>query len=440
MKNSFIVFFLLLTFSLTGQQELGTHLMRGVWQASYSNPALVPDAKIVVGLPGLYQNLGLTGITYNEVVVEENGSRYIDLNRAVDALDEDNFIRENFTFETLSLGLRFGRLTLSAGHRLHFNAYANYPKTLIQLIAQGNAQFIGQTVDIGHDYQLGGYNELYLGAAVEVGFGLTVGGRFKLLNGFADISTDRNDLTLFTSDEAYELTLNADYRINTTGSLDYDGFRDITFNYDFTDFEAGDLFSINSGYAFDFGARYEIGPLDIAVSILDLGKINWEEESANYSLAGAFEYQGLDIARQVLEDSTDFGSAIDTLAEKYEFVETNNTYETDLGPRFYLSGTYQLTPRLRLGGVFYTESYRNESFTAVALAANAQVSRLLAVGGLYAIRNNRFDNLGLNAAFTLGPAQLMFATDNLLTVFRPLDSNSMNFRLGINLVFGQERE
>ncbi|MDX1942977.1 MAG: DUF5723 family protein, partial [Saprospiraceae bacterium] len=345
-------------------------------------------------------------------------------------------IRENLELETLSLGIRFGKTFLSIGHSVKFNAFLDYPKTLPQLIWQGNAQFLGQNVDFSSDLQLFGYNEFYLGAAFQITENLSIGGRAKWLSGFGDISTDRQKLNLYTNDEAYQLALDADFRLNSTGSIHYNGFRDLTVSYDFASFKGDQLFNQNNGVAFDMGAHLKLGNLDFAASVLDVGgKINWEEDVQNYSLNGIYEYKGLDVAQDLLEDETNLGNALDTLLEIYDFVETNNTYSTQLPLRYYFSGSYQLNETWRFGGLFYNETYRNESFPAVAVGANIQLFKWFNAGASYAFRSERFDNFGVNTNMQFGPIQIITMTDNLLSALRPKDSNSANVRVGINLIF-----
>lgn len=438
MRNfCFLIFSLGIFSSLFAQQELGTHLMRGTWQANRTNPSLVPDKKLIISLPGLYNNLLIENVTYNDLIVKEsNGETVLDISRGIEKLEADNQIRENLELETITVGLRLGKLMLSLGHTVKFNAFFNYPKTLPELIWEGNAQFAGQEVNFGSDLHLFGYNEFALGAAFKIADKLTIGARAKYLNGFGDISTDQNKLNLFTDEVAYALTLDADFRVNTTGNIRYNGFRDLTVDYDFGNFNADELLTENTGFAFDLGAHVQLGKLDLAASVLDLGgHIDWKQDVKNYTLSGIFEYKGLDVAKGLLEDSTTLGNAIDTLLELYEFTETQRAYSNELPTRYYLSGTYQLNQTWRLGVLLYGESYRNETFTGIAAGANAQLLRWLNLGATYAWRSQTFDNLGINATINVGPLQVVAMTDNVLTAFQLYDSNSANLRLGVNLIF-----
>lgn len=438
MRNFFLLAFLILaTYPLMAQQDLSSQLMQHTWQSNRTNPAILPNSKFVIGLPGFYNNLLVTNITYSDLVfTNQDGKRVLNFDQAIDKLGDDNLLRENLSIETLSFGVHLGDFFVSVGHAARYNAYLDYPRTLPQLIWQGNAQFIGETVDFGFDEQIFGYSELSVGAAYSFKNILTIGGRLKFLNGISDVSTDRTDLSLFTDDDIYQLRMDADFRVNSAGgNLSYNGFDDLRFNVDFANFKADQIFTSNNGFAFDIGLQLHLGKLDIAASATDIGRIDWDSDVSNYSLNGSFEFQGLDVAQDILSDSSNFGSTLDTLQDIYEVIETNVGYSTIIPTRYYLSAGYQLNDMWRFGAVLFNENYRDQNYTGVALGANAQINKFINLGALYGFRNDTYNNIGLNAAVKVGPVQIVAATDNILTAFRVNDSNTANVRLGVNLLF-----
>lgn len=440
LKYKFLIIFLGLGLTpLLAQQELSTPFYRNVWQANQTNPALFPDQKFIIGLPGIYNNLLVENLTYNELVTKSDGQNVVDVDKGISLLDPTNILRENLALETISFGVNLGKLHLNIGHAVKYNAFIDYPKTLPQLIWQGNAQFVGQTVSFGPDLDLNGYHEFSVGAAYQLTPFLTVGGKVKYLSGIADISTPRTDLSLSTSDDVYQLELEADYLVNSSSSLEYDGFDDLNLNFNFGNLETKNLFSQNTGLSFDLGAHLQLGKLDIAASALDIGgKIDWDENVRNYSLKGTYEYQGLDVAQGILDDQTDLGNAIDTLRDIYDPIETRTAYQTVLPLRTYLSLGYQLTDKFRLGTLLYTENFRGVTYGALAFNGQLELHKMLTVGATYAYRQERFDNFGLQAVASLGPVQLIAATDNILTVVQPANSHSANFRVGLSLLFGEK--
>ena len=263
-----------------------------------------------------------------------------------------------------------------------------------------------------------------------------MGGRVKLLNGLADISTSARQLQLHTADDYYQTSLEANYVLNSSGALDYGGFSAASsFALD-----NGSLFTGNYGLAFDLGVQMQYNQLTLAFSALDLGAINWRDQTSNLSLEGNFAYEGLDVVRTAILGETSTVTLRDSLEEAFSVQETSDTYKTLLPARFYFSGTYALSEWLDLGGLVYVERFREKTIPAFGLGFNAQLSRQFSLGGVYLYQTQEPFRFGLNTALTLGPVQLLAATDNLLAAFRPTGSHSANLRLGLNLVFGRTTE
>lgn len=437
---------LLLLFFFAGlhaQQELGTSLFFDHWSANRLNPAFWPKGKLVIGGPGIYNNLRVTNITYNDLFSKAaDGSTVLNVDQAIGLLDDQNQVFESLEIESLSIGVRFGKIAVSLGHAVRSNAFLDYPKTLPQLIWQGNAQFIGQEVGFGPNVQLNSFQELALGIAGQIAPGITLAGRVKYLNGIGSISTGKTLLSLHTSDDVYQLTLNADYLVNSAGALEYDGFSDLNIDFDFGRLNTKNFLSGNDGFAFDLGLNAELGRWNFGLSALDLGgRIDWDKNVKNYTLNGVFEYQGLDVAQDILEDNSELGSALDSLKAVYDPQESSIVYSSRLPTRYYAFAGYKLTEQLSLGLTAYTDHdlYDTDQI-AIGLGARAALFSWLDAGLVYAIRHERYDNIGLSAKLKLGPVHILAATDNIFTAIQPKQSHSANFRVGLSAVFGETKE
>lgn len=422
------------------QQDLSTHFMRGIWQANRTNPALLPDARVVVALPGLYNSFYANGLTYNRVIRSENGQTVLDLDEYINRLEDENFIKEYLDVETLSLGFTFGRFHFNVGHTAHALAFADYPRELVQLFWQGNAQFIDQTVEIGPNAQVKGYHEFALGLAYQLPNGLTVAAKGKLLNGFGDTSTeqDQDQLSLTTSGDVYQLTLDSDFRLNSIGDLEYNGFDDIQYNFGQGDFSASSLFSSNFGFALDLGVRYETERWDLAASVTDLGQIRWKSNITNLTLQGQDTFDGIDAINDLIRDSTVQFDLVDSLEAVFEVDSTSEAYRTRLPASLYISANYRLSKVFTVGALFYSEFYRGKAFPAFMLSGQARLSKWFQGGITYGFRQRSWDNLGLHAAVSLGPVQIVAATDTFLDLVSPFNADNVNFRLGLNLVFNRK--
>ncbi len=433
--------FLLLSLPMTGQ-DITTPLMSETWQATFSNPALYGNmlGTMTIGLPGVHNDLRLENITYNELLAVENGVRIIDLNQVPDLLAERNEIRNDFTLETVGFGIQGDRFSFGLSHRLRAGGAINYPRTLIELAAEGNAQFIGQTVEIAPFGYASSFHEFGFGASHSFGKILCIGARVKYLSGVADISTNENaSLQLTTGEDNFALSLAQDVQLNTSGIANYAGLDNIDVDLNFDNLGLEEFFNGNSGLAYDVGAFMDLGRIRLQAAANDLGAaITWKNDVTNLDFRGTDEFRGLDVLEQFLEDSISFAGVLDTLQAIFEPVESNEDYKTNIATTYILGGEFDLTERLTLGGILVHYDRPQASETAFGLQARYRFFEPLTLGVSYTSRESGSSNLGMNILANLGPFQLLASTDNLLTVFQQRDSSEANFRIGSSLLIGRD--
>jgi len=431
---------LLLFLSLVSQaqQEINLNLRRSIWQANRTNPAFLPDHKVTIGLPSAHNNLYLMNSNLESLIDRENN--LITLGNAIGQLEESNLFREYLDVETLSGGVYLGKLHLSLHHAFKFNGFSKFPKELAQIIHQGNAQFIGQTVDISHDLSAFSYSEFGLGLGIKLGENFSLGGRVKYLNGLGNISTRSGDLRLSTDEDIYQLNLDADYQIDATSFVQYNGLSNTDGVAQLMPIEFRQVFSKNQGLAFDVGLRLELENLDVGLSLLDVGNINWDDEPRNYSINGIYDYEGLDLLNAYFQDSISFSSVLDSLETVFNVQESQNSYTTQLPTRLYASFNYYLNDTWSLGAGVYGEWYRNDFFPAVTMNAQAILTDFLSLGATYTLFDQHYDHLGISAQLHLGPVQLYAMTNNIVSAFQYRKGNNVDFRVGLNLRFAEFKE
>ena len=417
------------------QQEMGLSTMN-IWQSAKTNPAFISDHKFTVGLPNIHLNYYNTGGNFNQFVVDYlNEENTIKVGDAINDLsDEGNILRGVSEIETLSFGYRLGKnIQLGFSHSQKTDVFMDFPKTMAKLFFEGNGQYVGETIQLDNNIQLVAYNEFALSGAMRFSK-LTAGVKLKALTGIANASSSNNKLSLFTDSDVYQLTLQSDYQldVSTFGTVD-----DLSnFNVGVGKYNVEEIITKNAGVAVDLGITFQVNDkLKIGASVLDLGQIKWTENVNNYSSTGSETYDGFDFGQFNNNDSISFSSAIDTLENAFNFIETSEDFSTTLPLKIYLTGTYQFNKMLRFGGMIYNENYRGQNFSVFAVSANAKLTKLLSVGAIYSGRTDSFVNLGLNFAVKLGPAQLFATTDNILAVVKPYESSNVNLRTGLNLLF-----
>jgi len=423
---------------LLAQGDFSAQLLRGSMQAYSTNPAMFPEGRFQLSLPGLYGAIQVDNLTYNELFRKDaQGRSVLDIDAAIAGLETSNVIGSQVDIETLQVATKLGSLVLGAGHRVVNHIYLDYPRTLPQLIWQGNAQFIGETIDFAPDLDIFSYHEFSLSAGMEIARGLSVGGRVKRLMGLGSIEASRGTLGLTTDEEAYALTVDADYQINSTGNFTFNSILEGV-DIELSNFGTDRLQTDNTGWAFDVGASLVKERWQLHLSGVNLGaSIQWKDNPVNYSLKGIYAYDGLDVAQAILDDSASFAGIADSLESLYKPTRTQQSYETSLPTRYYLSGSYNISEKWGIGAILIGEQYRGTLAPAAAMTINYQPGRFARFGGLLGWRNGRFDQLGVNTTLSLGPVWLLLATDNILTAVKIKDSERANFRVGLNLVFGR---
>jgi hypothetical protein len=443
-RRFYTLFLLVFPFLAQAQQELMLHAMPEVWHSTATNPAFFPEDKsFIIGLPGIGLDAAHSGsVSYNDIFIKDNGRNRLSFSAALDQLDPINTVTFDQRIETISLGLRLpGKIWLQAGHANRLSGLVVYPKTLPSLIWDGNAQYIGQTVDIGLQTDISNWNEWSLGLAKKLG-NLQLGLRGKLLTGVGSLLTDNNRQVarVTTSDDIYQLTMETNYAFYTSSFIS--AFDTSGFGYTIT---LGDLkgkaFSPNMGYGFDFGAQYQVNDrLALDISLLDIGgKITWKENANYYASEGQYEYDGITLPGADIingSDSLDFSTKLDTLNDIFQFQKTAQEFETALPFRGYLGGRYKLNEHWTLGlSVFVQKRDEEKATTAVGASARWTALKWLSLGAMYSVNERSAANLGFQVGLKSGPVQVYVASDNIIRAFSIRSQSVANVRAGAALVF-----
>ncbi len=442
LRISLLLSFLFVVSWSNAQQELGLHFMQDVWQVNRTNPAIIADSSRVSIGGSVYGDFTHTGPGINDFIVEEDGVTKIKVNQLIDALEDTNTLRYFFEWETFNLRLRFNQLSFSLGHAIKNYTTLDYPKELVKLIGEGNSQYIGEEVFFGPSIDIMAYNEYALGAAWQHER-FSIGAKAKHLSGIGSISTPKNDASLYTDNDIYQLTIKTDYEVQASSFLDYTNG---TFDSNTGDIIFKGLFSKNRGVAFDIGLQAKLTPkLKVAVSLLDVGGITWEENSRTYrtNVSKVFEGTTFDLSSLLLGDTINIDNPSDTYTfdSIFEIEESTNSFNTNLAKRMYGSIVYDFNDRLQLGALVFAQAMNDETLTAYSFSARYRLRKSLILGAVYSIRNIdviNFDvanNLGLNISGKFGPVQVFATTDNLFSVFSTATSKNVNARAGFNILF-----
>ena len=437
--------FLFLGLVLTGgglrAQNLTAPLLAGSWQSTYHNPAMVHflPQRVTLGLPGIGNDLRLQNLQYGDLFVTDGGRRILDFTTLSRLAQEQNTVQDVYGIETLGLAVQSGRLGLSLYHRLRAQGEAEYTKGLVDLVALGNAPFIGQTVELAPRGEVISFQEIGLGLSYAVSDKVALGGRVKYLAGTSDIRVaGGSSLRLRTGVENFGLSLEQQLEVSTSNAIIYESLDSVRFDYNPTRLRLGDLATSNTGLAVDLGVAVNLDRLRLNASVVDLGAgIDWQDEVTNLRFTGTDDFTGLDLLENLLRDTVSLATAVDSLLLTYEPERNSNSYRSTIGPSFYLGGEYDFTERLTAGAMVVLEDRLDEVRPAVALLGRYAVTDWLRLGVNLNYRAGIRTNLGLHLYATPGRVQVFASSDKFFTLLTTGNSGLAGIRLGLALGLGQ---
>jgi hypothetical protein len=424
------------------QQELLLHQSDRLWHRNSLNPAFFPDDKrIAIGLPGFSLDAAHSGdVTYNDLFRREGDRTVIDFGPAIDKLEPENRVFFDQRTATASVGFKLpGGLIVMAGHAFRLHGVITYPQELPEVIWGGNAQFIGETINIAPAADIMDWNEWSAGVAKSFGI-VSVGVRAKYLAGISSIDTDddHRQATVFTDPDIYQLRIQSDYSFRSSGLISVIDTSGLGFRVGLTDFDRK-IFTQNSGFAFDLGIEAKVtDKLRLSASVLDLGgTIRWKEEAYRFRSNGTFEYNGIDFPGSDLltgGDSISFSNKLDTLNDIFQFVRTSEEFSTKIPVRFYVGGSFQLNSAWRFGAAVFHQQATDRSATAVGANVHWSILRWLTIGALYNGNGRSAANLGFALELTPGPVQIYLLSDNAFSAFSLKSKAAVNLRFGASVV------
>lgn len=445
----FLLVSLLCTKTATAQGGFTMYGMKSLPQRTYANPALRPDSRIFVGMPGassIYGTFNNSSLeleqVYNALDRKNEDSVTLNINALSNVFRDNNSFSSEVKADLIHFGFQLGpgnyfTVNSTVVHKSKISFDGDLPK----LLFEGNgANNLGRRFDLGFDLDVLDYLEFGLGYSRSfMKQRLTVGARVKYLKGILNVNTEKSDLFFTTDPQDYTLLLQSDIQLNMASSLgdltDDDFGNDLKFS-DYVGFASN-----NGGWGLDLGATFELTKkIELSAAVRDLGRIKWNDNARNYysrNPNATFEFKGIDFNTAFEDtDSTDvFETMADSIADRFRLDESNSSYSTGLLPEFILGGTFSFTKNHRAGVLFYGDWYHQRLHPAFTLSWYSQFTRVVALSATYTIMNNKFNNFGLGLSLNGGPFQYYFVTDNVVSLFSPNVVRNFSFRTGINFTF-----
>ena len=399
------------------------------------------------------KNLFTPNSTQGSLVSFLHGS--VDAGQFLGNLKNDNYLNTDISLSLLSSGFftKIGYFTIDVGLKSY--AATTLPKGLFEFAKLGMTNENGQTYhfkNVNLDASI--YTDIAIGYSRKLDERLTVGGKAKLLLGFADASMRYTDIIATLNDDKWTMTTQGTADIVASGITPT--YRSGSNNIiDGIDYSSG--FGINgAGFGIDLGATFKMSDLfdgtlgsifdnlTLSAAIIDLGFISWNKKNAVQGVATGeeFEFSGFDLdfgdgteTPSVQDQLSDLG---DQLKDIFYFNDQISTSRNRmLRSTLNLGAEYSLfEDQLGIGLLSSTRFGAPKTYSELTLSGNYQPLNWLGITLSYSFIHSYFQTFGW--AINLSPSWINFfiGSDYMITnvakPFVPM-TNAMNINLGISV-------
>lgn len=427
--------------------------MQGIPQSHYSNPGIQPLPGFYLGIPGvssIYFGFNHSGFSPQDLIKRNpvTDKLYIDDQSMLNKLNKRNFLSLDYQHEILAFGFRSKKDYFSFNITEKVGARMGYSRDLMRLLVDGNDYFLQQGIAQGEDVpaNLDGltldaihYREFGFGYSRQWTDQLSAGVRAKALQGMGNVDFRRSNLSLITQPNNYELLLQANMLINTSLPIALQPI-DSLGNADF-ELEEEDLINYitstsNMGFALDLGAHYKINDkFSVALSITDLGFINWKRDVENFGMKGEFEFQGIDFNDLFGSDNDNqFDQVLDSIQEIFDIEETMLAYRSLMPAKLFVSASFAPTRMHRFAVLGRAEYFAQTLHPSFGLSYNFQPLSWFGTSLSYSVINMNYNNVGFGFHLNLGPLQFYTVVDNFFGALRPHTVQTATVHFGLNIV------
>lgn len=474
-KLLYIISIFVFSQTVLAQQNNTMYFMQSLPQAKWLNPAVQNECKLHVGgalvpitgqlLLPVNINYGSNGFAFKDLVQYNSdmdslilpGFKGYDWDQLMNKLRDVNYVTEEFHLNLLTIGYKYKDWYFGLDINDKVENRFSFNKDLLLFAKEGNGQtFLDETANLG-DLGMTGtvYTEYALSASKKINDKLTVGLSAKVLFGKMNVWTEKSVIDLHTNNsENYPLTVSTDVVVHTSQP-----FSEVTEMY--YDYEADSMVfestqnevdfnqvywnTKNFGLGFDVGATYKYNSkIELYASLTDMGYIKWKDNVQTFSVNGEYYWDGYDFQPALTEDEELITEVNDSLKQNiisiFEPELQRESYVSHLTPKAYLGGTYQFNEKIRTGLLLRAAFFQHDWQPSLTLSGNFRLKKWLEVTATYSIINNTYTNVGLGVVAKAKWFQFFMMTDNMWGFIWPQATHNVNFRMGINLIFGCEKQ
>ena len=284
---------------------------------------------ISIGLPNVYVGESTTFPSLDTLLLYSSPQ---DLHQV---FPERFYGQLNARFGLLSLGVRvFERHHIRVSGEGMMEGFVEIPRDLPDLILNGNAPYIGDTLDLGIRLRFQSYDRYtldYVWAAPQYSLGAAI----HYYRGWTTVNLMPDQFGLYTHDTTLHLTLMSDATLAATADTALvrewaDG------NVDSLNVMLDRRSPIGNGIGFSIGGRVRLlGFLNLSGNWANVGTIKWRTGSV-YRIKSSYTFRGLDVADVLHNDTAAVQSVIDSVKTAFTPTFSHTSFSTPTTQRFFL--------------------------------------------------------------------------------------------------------
>ncbi|TAE81670.1 MAG: hypothetical protein EAY81_09635 [Bacteroidetes bacterium] len=427
----------------TAQIETTLPALSRINQSSYLNPAVLPAYKYSLGIPalsGIGTQLGINGLTLTNVTDNIDDSNRINLTKLHEDIKGNALgVRVQTNIELIHFRFKSKKLYWGIHANNRVISHIDISKDLLGLVINGNTFYTGKTADASNTQITSiAFNEY--GVSVARNFNrFNVGVRLKMYQGITAALTDNMVLKQTTPQNPTDPVRVQLGGIVRTSGITY--IKDSIGNRKATNDEKETVIPVNfnnMGTGIDLGLTFDVSnKLTLGASVTDLGaNIKWKSRTFSYTFNNLdYSFTGLTYDQLRYDSLRD--NYLDSVGKLFDFNGADQQFTTAIPTRFFLTANYQLNSKNTIGAMFQGQYRLGESQSAFTVNYTRRLGNRFDITANYSKITNLDGMVGMGLAIKASVFQVYLIQDNILFLMNPSRNVYMNFRFGINFVWGE---
>jgi hypothetical protein len=419
------------------------------------NPGAETNYKFHVGIPllsGFSSEFGSTGFTISDLFTVDNIPINDKVSEVLNKITRKDHIKFNTQIEILNAGFRYDdKNYFSFGFYEEIDAIIYLPKDPINLIVEGNSEYLNKSFDISQIlYKADALGVLHFGVTRKVSNKLTVGARFKIYSSALNLESSNNTGTFTTvngTNNIYTHYLdNLNVNLKTSGLVEGNEYIDDPKTY------LGNTFlGSNLGVGIDVGFTSHLSKqLEFTGSIVDLGFIKHKKNIKNSFIKGNYKLEGIEFGYNPDNPINYWDELDEDFKENVPSGDNQDSYISWRPTKLNASLKYSFGQK-RSKYCYdnrYKDFYKNAfgiQLYSVFRPLNSQLaltgffensfSEKLHAKVTYTIDDYSFYNIGVGVSAQIWKLNFYGMVDNIAQFSDIASANNISVQLGINIIF-----